>query len=149
MTPPELLDCLRKAGFSVRAVWPDRLYVDPGARVSAELVPQIKAARAGLIALLLEEQARQAALDAIDPPDFDEASVLLESCTLLRSNVEGEAPEYVAVDSEYWEFLRRWAAERREVKARKAREAQKQKGRGEGAGRQASFGGGSQHQEGM
>lgn len=123
---------------------PAHLLVDPGAKLPAGRVALIKENREGLIALLLaqkdedaewEAKAEAQALEAVlcdpfadDVPAPDCALLLseggapvefrLRQSVLIRVSLEGEPPEYVAIDPGYWSDLEQWAKDAKQANAR-------------------------------
>lgn len=125
MSAAALLQRLRDAGLQADAR-KGKLYVTPVAKLAGELREEVITHRAALITELVDEAARNRALEEVEPPDFDEVGpIVLERHLLMRISDEGRPPEYLAYHPGWLEDLLAFAAQRRkdaEEAKRKQRE---------------------------
>lgn len=125
--PASLFLALRDAGFSARTK-DGKLLIAPVADLKGDLRELVITHRLDLVAWLeaaADDNARAAALAAIEPPGLADSLCVLQTHTLLRLHEDGEPPQYLAVHPDWLAAIRDFAAvARAEREAKDAKQAE-------------------------
>lgn len=121
--PITLWHALKDAGMTCR-VKEGKLLINPIASLAGELREQVIAHRAALVAWLEGADEDDARIDALAAETarcnpFDHPEPEGRGGILVRVNLEGEPPRFVAIDPDYWRDLCQWAAEVRQINAKR------------------------------